>query len=230
MTRTLSMPFALFIIVCAGCSSHHLEKYDFQGAGFLYRSTADPAAGMVHIHIEGFTDTPHPVVAAAAGIGSNILSEEARQKLDRAVRPAGVAAAVAKGVERTVNTYMGGRTVPALEDDPRFIVETVLRSCEIRSLASGLFLHVSAKSTIIDRATGRCIWDEVEASSVPLRYTPGGDVPVALVRTAASIYNAVEFFKLTEGEIQDAVLEAAGRVGDRIGEELRDDYADSRGD
>ena len=74
----------------------------------------------------------------------------------------------------------------------------------------------------------RQVWNYSERHSVALRSTPGGVVPVPGVGTAVSVLNAVEFFRMSEKEIQDAVLDAAGRVGDAIGRELREDYSDSR--
>jgi len=221
---------ALFpaFMLFASCSTHKLALYEFRDSGFMYRSIADPAANFVRLNIASPDGGTSAIVAAVADIGSDILSGEAREKLNRAARPEGIAAAVASGVERTVNTYMGGKTASSLEQDPRFVGETVLLGCEFRSLPEGLFLYVDAVTALIDRSTGEDIWKNRESTSMDIKNTPAGAIPVPGIRTAVSIYNAVEFFKLSEKEIQDAILDAARRVGEKMARKLRGDYASSR--
>ncbi|MBL0173969.1 MAG: hypothetical protein IPP94_01685 [Ignavibacteria bacterium] len=220
---------AILATAAMGCGhTNELAKVDVTGATFLYQPLVESGSSVVRLRISDPAPGRNPVVEAIATVGSEVLSGEAQEKLNRAVRPVGVATAVAASIEKTVTTYLRGRTVSSVGDDPAFIVETLLHECDITSSATGLHLHVKASSTIVDRRSGKTVWDYSERHSVALRSTPGGVVPVPGVGTAVSVLNAVEFFRMSEKEIQDAVLDAAGRVGDAIGRELREDYSASR--
>ena len=228
MHRTSYLLGLIALALLSACGpSHELARYDFAGMQFHYRSLVASDAAQARIDI----DAPAPtggIGAIITGIGSDILSGEAHSKLNNAVRPAGVASAINRGVERTVTTYMSGKTADEIDDNTAFILETVLRQCDIVSRASGLFLRIKATSMLLDRRSGENIWDEDQGFSTPISYTPSGNIPVPGVGTAASVANAVRFFSLSEQEIQDAVLRAAADVGEGIGRKLREDYAESR--
>jgi hypothetical protein len=230
MRRRLSFLVLVTITVLAGGCGHtnELAGVDMSGAAFYYAPFVEAGASMVRVHISDPLPGKNPVTDVLARVGSEVLSGEAQEKMNRAVRPIGVAQAVSSGVERTVVTYLRGRTVPAVSDNPAFVVETTLRECDVRSASHGLFLHVKATSIIIDRRNAKTIWEYSDGQSVALRSTPGGVAPLPGVGTAVSVLNAVEFFSMSEKEMQDAVLDAAARVGEELGRELRENYSASR--
>lgn len=228
MSRLLSLAALAALALLSACGpSHQLARYDFAGKEFMFRPVVASDASRVRIDIEN--PTPGGTVGAiVAGIGSDVLSGGAESKLHNAVRPIGVASAINSGVQRTVETYLSGTGVDAAGERTDFVVETVLRQCDVVSRATGVFLRVEALCMLIDRRTGEEIWDEAEAVTSTITFTPSGAVPVPGVATAASVVNAVRFFAMSEKEIQDAVLAAATDVGEVIGRRLREDYAGSR--
>lgn len=230
MRRTLSLLcFLLAAGLAGGCGhTNKLAGVDMSGAPFFYQTFVEANATMVRVHVSDPLPGGNPVTDVLARVGSEVLSGGAQEKMNRAVRPSGIAQAVSESVERTVSMYLRGRSVPAVTDDPAFVVETTLRQCDVNSGSHGVSLHVEATTLIIDRRNGRTIWEYSEGRSVDLRSTPGGVAPVPGVRTAVSVLNAVEFFRMPEKDMQDAVLDAAARVGEEIGRELRENYSDTR--
>jgi hypothetical protein len=226
---SLSMPlFVLLACIIGGCGhTNNLKDYKLAGSVAKYVSIVEPDASRVRIHIDNPIPGAHPVTDILVSAGSDVLSAEAQAKIDRAVRPTGVAAAVAKGIESMLDTYCSVRQPAGREDEPAFIVETRLLKCELHSTSSGIMLSVGAETSIIDRGTARTIWKDGADGHVPIRRTasPAPGYPGAA--TATSVINAIEFFKLTDEEIQDLIAATAEQAGRRIGESFRKDYSES---
>jgi hypothetical protein len=229
----MKIAFPVLAVACAlllgACGpSHHLAEYSLANQTVMFQSSAAPDVTFVRVNIANPAPGRNVVVDIVAGAGSDILSAEAQDKVSRAVNPDGLAAAVSQGVERAIVMYIGGKPSGAFVADAPFVMDTRLLSCEVHSDAGGLSLYVEAASSLIDRATGREIWDTRENAHVPVQRTPAGIVGPPAAGTATSIFNAVEFFRLSDKEIQDALLAAAQEAGRRIGMELREDYSSSR--
>jgi hypothetical protein len=222
--RSLLILSVLFLF-SACCHTNNLKQYVIMDKGFHYRTTVNPEATKVDVSIDSPAPGANPVVDVIAGAGSNIFSSEASEKLNRAVNPVGIAASISMGLEKVITTYYKGRTIPTPAENPAFIVETHLKECSLHSGSSGIVLHLEAQSEITDAATGKTVWRDCEDSNVPIRRTPAGTVPIPVLGTALSVYNAVEFFKLSEKEIQDVILSAAEDIGEQLGKSLRHDYA-----
>ena len=193
--------------------------------GYFYTTEVDPEATRVELNIESPTPGKATVVDVLAGVSSGVLSSEASAKLNRAVNPAGIAASVSMGFEKVIAMYFKARPVPAVSDHPAFIVNTRLKECSLRSASGGIELCLKTQVEITDAATGKMAWRNCEESYFPIKSTPAGTVPIPVLGTAISIYNATEFFKLSDKEIQDVILEGAEDSGTSHGKRLRRDYA-----
>lgn len=216
---------AMFFAAC--CHTNNLSHYAWNGEKLLFTYAVEPGASRVRLNIDSPTPGTSPVADILTGAGSEILSGEAQKKLDNAVRPTGIAAAVTEGIEKALTTQLNVRP-GTREDQPDFIVETLLEECSIFSGSVGLGLHIKAQTEIIHRPTGKRVWRDCVSEDAMIRHTPLGGIPIPGVGTAASIYNAAEFFKLSEKEIQDVVLSAAEETGRIMAQSIREDYGTSR--
>jgi hypothetical protein len=220
--------FVLFLpalLVAACCHTNSLSDYTWNGDKLLFTYSVEPGATSVRLNI----NSPAPTNAVAdilTGAGSDILSNEAQKKLDGAVRPDGIAASVTAGIEKVLTTQLMVKAGTRAEN-PDFIVETLLEECSIFSGSTGLGLHIKAQTEIIHRPSGRRVWRDCMSEDAVIRHTPLGGIPLPGVGTAASLYNAAEFFKLSEKEIQDHILAAAEETGRQLGQSLREDYGKS---
>lgn len=222
-TFPLSGLLLAFSLAAAGCGhTNNLAKYPAAGQAYGTETRISREAGDASVSMGPGTGNPFADIAVA--IGSGVASLKAMEKLQRAVKPEGVAGAISAAFEKDAVQYL--RIHPAGEgvDTSGFLVRTYLDQLQVLSHAEGVFLHVKAKVTIISRREGGIVWEDGEESDVPIRRTEGASIhPVTA--TIAGIANAAQLLSLSEAEIQDAVLFAAGEVGMQIGDVLREDVS-----
>jgi len=213
-----------------GCAhTNELANYQMAGKNIMFSSRVDPGAMRVDVSLTNPKAGEKNVVAdILTGATSEILSAEAQKKIDAAVKPQGIAAAISDGLEKSAVTYLRSVPVSTIADDPMFITETVLRSCTINSSSGGISLGVRAETSMFDRSSGKIVWQYASSESVPLRRSSAAYLTPREVQTASSIYNATEFFRLSEKEIQDTIMDVARGVGRKLGDMLREDYSESR--
>ena len=215
------------ILISACCHTNNFSDYNVNGEKLLFTYAVEPGATGVRLDISSPAPGANIVTDILTGAGSDILTGEAQKKLDNAVRPEGIAAAVTQGLEKVLSTQL--TVTPATKaDNPDFMVETVLEECSIFSGSTGLGLRIKAQTEIIHRPTGKRVWRDCMTQEATIRHTPVGAIPIPGVGTAASIYNASEFFRLSEKEIQDVILSAAEDAGRNLGQSVRKDYGKSR--
>jgi len=200
---------ALACIVSACCHTNNLKDFTIIDRGWCYQTEVDPEATKVDLNIDSPAPGKNAVVDVLAGVSSGVLSSEASEKLNRAVNPTGIAAAISMGFEKVVAMYFKARTVPTVSDHPAFIVNTRIKECSLHSGSGGIELCLKTQIEITDAATAKTVWRNCEDSYFPIKRTPAGTVPIPVLGTAISIYNATEFFKLPDKEIQDIILDAA---------------------
>jgi hypothetical protein len=216
---------ALACIFSACCHTNNLKDFTIMDRTYSYLTEVDAEATKVDLNIDSPAPGVHPVVDVLAGVSSGVLSSEASEKLNRAVNPAGIAASISMGFEKVVSTYFHARTIPTPSDHPAFLVNTRLKECSLHSGSGGIELCLKTQLEITDAATAKTVWRNCEESYYPIKQTPAGTVPIPVLGTAISIYNATEFFKLSDKEIQDIILAAAEDSGTSHGKILRHDYA-----
>lgn len=218
------LPFLLLFSLLIGCShTNELAKYQLSGQRFYSESNVSPDAAEVNVMLT-HTSTGNAITDILVAVGEGITAAQAQEKLQRAIKPAGVATNIAQGFGEDLTKYLNVRIVNTLSDNPDLIVRTQLEDLKIQSAPSGVFMHVRAECTVIYRQTAAVIWQNTEEVDMPVRRTdafvldPTGG-------TITGIVNVVELLKMTEQEIQDLVLRAASGVGFRMGETLREDVA-----
>jgi hypothetical protein len=216
------------VLVAGGCGhTNNLAKYNLAGSTALYRAYT---SGSAHTYAGIQNPASKNVISGIiAAIGSGIVSEEGRKKLERAVVADTIAGAVARGMQQATTDYLSLRPVASVADDPEYLIETELTEYTLVSLSEGLFMRVKGKSRVIHRKTGAIVWENSESHTVPLSETYLAGLAPAPIASGVSIFNAVRLLTLTEQEIATVVNQAATQAGREIGETLREDVAGLHG-
>ena len=222
----LTILFLSSLLISCG-HTNNLANYDVVGKTALYRAHSSTTGSTTAI--VDSPDEDNIVAGIAAIIGSGVVSDQARQKLQRAVDIDSIADAVAHGMWQSTNDYLGVREVKSMADDPDFIVETELTEFKLISTKTGLKARVCAKSRVIDRRSGGIVWDNSEAHTITISNTFPAVFGPDAVQTGASVFNAVQLMNMDEEDIRKVINAAAAEAGREIGETLREDVAEMHG-
>lgn len=229
-SRRFLLALALFpLAILAGACGHtnKLAQYDVTGKTALFRSSAASDAASSISLIE--SPSKNTVTEVIAAVGSVIVGDQARRKLERAINGDSIAHAISQGIRNSTADYLNMRPVEGIANDPDFIVETELTECRIISSSAGIALRVQGNSRVLDRRSGGIVWEDSESHTIPLSQTYLAAFGPKVVSSGMSIFNAVQLLNLSEEEIRSVVENASMDAGREIGETLREDVADMKG-
>jgi hypothetical protein len=211
----------LALVGLAACGGgHRLADYEFAGrtVGVTYFAAPAPQlrTGGYGGELQG-DDALTAVVNAGSRIAREVGARGARSRLDSAATRLDLAGRMADRTLERASRYLGARPV----DDASaadFILEVDVRSLGIDASGDRAYLFVTAEAILLDRRTGREVWDMDVRGYDPL--TPGidggGVVPGGVITAASlSTVSVEEFERLLEG--------LTDYVGDRISRELREE-------
>lgn len=215
---------ALSAIVLVSCHTNRLAEFNVRGKSALYRTTISSSAAQALAVISPPSD--NAVVNIATAIGSAVLTAESQKKLVRAMNGDTLTHAVGLGIRQSTAEYLSIRAVDDVAENPELMIETELTDCNLVSTSAGLGLNVRAKSRMIERRSGRLIWDNAETHIIPLSQTYLAVLGPRGVQTGMSIFNAIQLLNLSEEELRTVIAAAAKDAGREIGETLREDVAD----
>ena len=223
--RAILLAVALFAPFFVGCGhTNNLAQYDVAGKTASYRAYSSASGSSVAV--VNSPDDDNTIADIAAIVGTGIMSDQAQKKLQRAINRDSIATSVARGILNSTSDYLGIRQV---ESNADFIIETELTEFKLISGSSGLRARVCAKSRMIDRTSGGLVWEDSEAHTINISNTFPAAFAPDVVRSGASVFNAVQLMNMEDKEIRAVINHAAEQAGREIGETLREDVADMRG-
>ena len=220
---------ALIALTMIGCGhTNNLAEYDVTGKKALFRNVVTTKGGArTAVNSPASGNGGGNIIAdIATAVGSQVMSDQAEQKLRDAINVDSIAAGVAIGMLSSTVDYLSITPVESMSDDPDYIIETELQEFTISSSASGLQARVCARSRMIDRRTGGLVWDDSEAHTVDISQSFVAAFGPAPVSTGAGVFNAVKLLNMTEEEIREVMAMAGQLAGREIGETLREDVAE----
>jgi hypothetical protein len=214
---------ALAFIVSSCGHTNELEHYDLKNKSFIYQYRIPADA----IDASTWVSGPEGPAGIIAIIGSSIARDEAIEKLSRAANPDTLALAMSKGIENVTSTYIGIRRVKNFEDNPDFIVETILDEYQVNASDYGISVRVEGTTRIAERGTGKIIWEYDDCKTISLSDTwyAGMLGPGA---TVVGAFNIARLLSLPDAELRAVLKHAAEEAGAKIAEEFRDDYSEAR--
>lgn len=223
--------FVVLILLVGGCAhTNELMNYDLEGKAAYYEAIVDPFAGTIEVVVQQNKkedekkEKTDDLLSVVAAVSSEILSADKISKIKDLVDTEDMSYYINEGLKYTLETFVDFNEVESARDAD-FIVETKLESCKMNVSKTSVYVSVNASAEIIDRATGKTVWDDWESESVPVRQTyHRGQKKVT--GTAEKLLTAVQLASLSEKEINNCIAEAVEEIGRKMGETFRDDLAE----
>jgi hypothetical protein len=205
-------------------SCHHtnnLSKYQLAQAPvqFTYRVSGDAARAGSNI-----ATGPGVLAGVIGAVGNAALSGEIAEKLDRVARPEMLATNISDRMKDVVKTYL--QSIPT-DNNASYNFETELSEYRLECSSGGVHVHAKAYCRLIERNTGKLVWDDWESESVALRSNvPGAILSGTPIGAAVGVVQCSELLDMPDSELQHALERASTEVAYEISETLREDVAD----
>lgn len=222
---------AALVVVLAACGGNkqHLAEYSFADRTMAMVSVAQPAPGLLTgaYNLSVDDGLKEAVMKAGTGVAKDVEARRARARLDSATMRSDLSRDLANRTLERTSRYLGVRAAPSA-DNADFLMEIHMHSfgLDARS-SSAAYLYTNAEAVLLERRTGREIWNvNVRGTD---RLTPrvrggvGGvpGVPGAIV-TAGTLHT------LTVADFQDALDQLLALSSNLIADELRASLRDAR--
>ena len=214
------------LLTSAACGpKHHLKEYQFAEKSIAFVYIAPPAPTLYSSGVD-IDAADHPVTAvlkAGTAAAKEMEARKARTKLDSALRRVDFASTLTLKTLERASRYLGTRPVPSPEEAD-YILEVHMRRLGIDvSEQDAAYLFTNAETVLIDRRTGREIWDVTVRGTD--RLTPsvsGADgVPGGII-TAGTLHS------VTVKDFEHALSELAVLSSNVIADALRSALRDAR--
>lgn len=216
----------LCLVVAAACGGHHhLDQYNFSNRSIALVYIEPPAPELLHgwYNVRPSESAVQTVFRAGASVAKEIQARRAIARFDSASDRVNFRAQLAQRTLERAARYLGTRAV-ANADSADFILEVQVRSFGLDARSNNATsLFTRAEAVLLDRRTGREIWNEAVRGHEQL--TPwvygGGVVPSAGI-------SAITLSTVTVADFQSALEQLVNYTSTLITNELRDKLRDVR--
>lgn len=215
------------LLAASGCSrGNRLEQYSFANRSMATVVIAPQAPLLLtpDYSLKGADDLLLAVVREGGKAARDVEGQHARARLDSAASGVVVADDLARQTLERTSRYLGLRPVQAAADAD-FLLEVHMRNygVDARS-ASAAYLFTNAEAVLLDRRTGREIWNSVVHGSDRLtpRVRGTGSFPGAGVITAGTLH------LVSVADFHDALNQLVTLSANRIADELRSSLREVR--
>jgi hypothetical protein len=222
---TLAACTSLLLAASAcGGARHHLDEYDFTNHSLGLVVLGTPAPGLI---TGGYDLRSDDVVELAAKAGSKVVKDvaarRARARMDSASARMRLTDSLAKRALERSSRYLGVRPVSSAADAD-FLLEIHVRNFGLDASGSGTAsLYTNAEVVLLDRRTGREIWNvKVHGTDrlTPRAYGAGS--------VGGSIIAAGSLQAMTVSDFQDALDQLMTLSANVVADELRSALRDVR--
>lgn len=222
--RALVALAALALSACAG--HHHLGEYTFAERSMAVVVLSSPAPDLLTSGYSVRADDPvGSVLRAGTTAAKEVEARRARARLDSATARVGPTGDLAQRTLERASRYLGTRPVNS-ESDADFLLEVRMKNFGLDARgSSSAYLYTNAEAVLLDRRTGREIWNvSVHGTD---RLTPrvrgAADVP-----GAGNIIAASSLASMSVADFQDALQQLAQLSSNVVADELRSALRDVR--
>ena len=218
------MLVALTLVAACG-GHHHLEQYDFANRSLALVYVDPPSPELLHgwYNVRPSDNAVQAVVRAGAGVAKEVEARRASARLDSAIRLVDIPARLAQRTTERASRYLGTHRVTSA-DSADFVLEVYLRSFGIDARSNNAtYLFTRAEAVLIDRRTGREIWNSKVRGNDRLTPWVHGttNVPSAVI-SAATLHT------VSVADFQEALEQLVTYTSNLITNELRDKLRDVR--
>lgn len=219
---------SLALTLLFGCAhTNELSKYEINGKKALFEEYIYPEARTIQVEVQDGKSSDN-LLEAVISIASGILSIDKVSRIRDAVDTDNIMHEVSSGLIKVLENYLGIEAVNSAKDNPDLIIKTELEKCELNVGEKNVTINLKANAEIIERKSGKVIWDNWETYSVPVTGINDEGVTTNKSDAEMSVITAVQLASLSTKEINWAVGKASEEVGRLMGETFREDLADSR--
>ena len=216
---------ALAMVAATACGKHYLNQYDFSDKTLALVFIEPPAPQLLHgwSHLRSGDNALQAVVRAGAGVAKEVEARRASDRLDSAALSVDVEALVAQRTLERASRYLGTRAVSTV-NGADYVLEINMRSFGIDARSNNAtYLFTRAEAVLLDRRTGREIWnDDVRGSNRLPPYAVGTrNIPSAII-SAGTLHT------VTIADFQEALEQLTTFTSDLIVGELREKLRDVR--
>jgi hypothetical protein len=217
----------LFLLAAAACGrGHHLGEYNFTDRSMALVVIAPPSPGLLTpgYGLKESDDVVSAVVRAGSKVARDVEGRRARARLDSATSRVSMADDLAKRTLERTSRYLGLRPVTSTADAD-FLLEVHMRNYGVDARGeSAAYLYTNSEAVLLDRRTGREIWNvKVQGTD---RLTPiirgTGSIPGGGIITAGTLHT------VTVADFQQALDQLVTLSSNRIADELRSSLRDVR--
>jgi hypothetical protein len=228
-TRRTARSFACMLAVlalpaCAG--HHHLGEYTFTERSMAVVIVSPPAPDLLMGGYNVRADDPVGSVLRAGTVAAkDVEARRAHARLDSATARVGVTGDLAQRTLERASRYLGTRPVQGASNAD-FLLEVRMKSFGLDARSnSSAWLYTNAEAVLLDRRTGREIWNcDVHGSD---RLTPRVR-GAANVPGAGAILTASSLATMSVADFQDALQQLAELSSNVVADELRSALRDVR--
>lgn len=161
VTRALAVAFAVAATLAACGGGHHLAEYPFANRTLAVVYVAPPAPELLTGYYD-LRDSQNPVeavVRAGADVAREREGRRASARLDSATARIDIPAVLAQRTLERASRYLGTRPI-ADEHQADYLLEVRMERFGINAKADeAAYLFTYAEAVLIDRQTGREIWN-----------------------------------------------------------------------
>ena len=223
--RRVAVAAAGVVSLSACGGGHHLNQYNFSGKTMALVYVERPAPELLHgsLDLDANDNAIQAVMRAGAGVAKEVVVRRARSRFDSATRRIDIDSLLAVRTLDRASRYLGTRPTASV-DDADFVLELQVRSFGVDARSNNAtYLFSRTEAVLLDRRTGREIWDvNVRASD---RLTPSFEgnqnVPSAIV-TAATLH------QVRVQDFVEALEQLTTLTSNVITNELREKLRDAR--
>lgn len=224
-TRSLACTLAVLALpACAG--HHHLGEYDFAQRSMAVVVVSPPAPDLLTGGYNVRADDPVGSVLRAGTVAAkDVEARRAHARLDSATALVGATGDLAQRTLERTSRYLGTRPVQGA-GDADFLLEVRMKSfgLDARSQSSAS-LYTNAEAVLLDRRTGREIWNCTVHGTNRLTPRVRG---AANVPGAGAIITAGSLATMSVADFQDALQQLAELSSNVVADELRSALRDVR--
>jgi hypothetical protein len=221
--RTATLAAAL-LLASAGCGGarHHLNEYTFADRTMATVVLGTPAPGLV---TGGYdlksTDIVEVAMKAGSKVAKDVEARRARARMDSATAGMHLADSLARRTLERASRYLGVRPV-ASSGDADYLLEVHIRDYGLDASGAGeASLYTNAEAVLLDRRTGREIWNVTVHGTdrIAPRIRGSGAVGSTIIAAGSLHTMSVEDFQLALDQLMSL---SSNVVADELRTALRD--------
>ena len=217
------VPLLLSAAACGG-ARHHLGEYDFADRSLALVVLGTPAPGLVTGSFDlRSTDIVEVVTKAGSKVAKDVEARRARARMDSATARMRLGDSLAKRTLDRASRYLGVRPT-ASSADADYLLEVHMRKYGLDVSGSGsASLYTNAEAVLLDRRTGREIWNVTVHGTDQLAPRMRGTGTVG-----GQILAAGALHTMTLEDFQQALDQLMTLSSNVVAEELRSALRDAR--